>query len=364
MNFDFAQRQDKLNSIQGVDAIAIVPGANMVYFTGLEFHLSERPAIALFSDSGMAMITPALEVTKVTNRTDLDARIFSWSDTDGFAGAFKEAARALKLDSATLGVDGATMRVFEFLALQDAGCSTMRDVGQDLLRIRSIKSAEEINAMREAVQLSERALHRLTREIEPGMTERAIATRLNALMQEEGSQGVAFYPLVQTGPNSALPHGMITDRTLKTDEYLLIDFGGMMRDYPADITRTFCYGTPSDEMRRIYDTVLAANQAATAIAAPGVRCGDVDKAARDVIEAAGYGEYFTHRTGHGLGLEGHELPQIAAGVETPLKTGMVFTIEPGIYIPDLGGVRIEDNVAVTENGVDVLTSYPRELNLR
>ena len=177
-----------------------------------------------------------------------------------------------------------------------------------------------------------------------------------------GSEGVAFEPLVQTGPNSALPHGMLTDRALGRDEFLLIDYGGRYEGYPADITRTFCLGTPTAEMQKIYDTVKAANEAAIKASGPGVTMGSIDKAARDVINAAGYGAYFIHRTGHGLGLAGHEMiPQIAEGVTDLLEPGMAYTIEPGVYVPGLGGVRVEDNVVITETGADVLTSYPKSL---
>jgi Xaa-Pro dipeptidase len=211
--------------------------------------------------------------------------------------------------------------------------------------------------------LSEEALDNLLAWVEPGMSERMIAAKLSVELEAHGSQGHAFTPLVQTGPNSALPHGFLSDRILQRDEFLLIDYGGRYENYPADITRTFCIGTPSEEMQKIYDTVRRANEAAIQAVKPGVTCGEIDKAAREVIEEAGYGQYFIHRTGHGLGLEGHELPQIAAGVEERLQPGMVFTIEPGIYIPNLGGVRIEDNVAVTDSGVDVLTSYPKQLEI-
>jgi Xaa-Pro dipeptidase len=363
MNFDYAARQKKLIGVKSVDAVAIVPGANMEYYTGLKFHLSERPVIAIFTEEGMSIIVPELEVPKLAARPDLEANIVAWTDTEGFDAAFKKAVDMLNLKSGALGVDGQTMRVFEFQAFQQAGAENTRNIGIVLLGIRALKAQGEIDAMREAIHLSEQALHRVMEWAKPGMTERQIATKLSNLMAEAGSQGAAFEPLVQTGPNSALPHGMLSDRVLGKDEFLLIDFGGRMHGYPADITRTFCLGTPSDEMVKIYDTVLAANLAATKAAGPGVACGDVDKAARDVIEAAGYGEYFIHRTGHGLGIEGHELPQIASGVKTPLEAGNVFTIEPGVYIPGLGGVRIEDNVVVTETGVEVLTQYPRKLTL-
>ena len=362
MNFDYKARQARLIGITGADAVAIVPGPNMVYYTGLHFHLSERPTIALFTDGeGLSFIIPELEIPKLAARPDLGARFFPWTDEAGFAGAFQEAARHLRLKNATVAVDGQAMRVFEYLAMQAAGIQTMKDAGHDLLRIRAIKTEPEVAAMREAVHLSEQALHRLMQWVKPGMTERDIAAELSRVLREAGSQAEAFAGLVQTGPNSALPHGMVSERVLADDEYLLIDFGGMIHGYPADITRTFCLGTPTAQMQKIYDTVLAANQAAIAIAGPGVACGDVDKAARDVIANAGYGEYFIHRTGHGLGLAGHELPQIAGGVEDVLEPGMVFTVEPGIYIEGLGGVRIEDNIHVTENGVEVLTHFPRTL---
>lgn len=363
MNMDYAARQAKLIGIMGVDAVAIVPGANMVYFTGLHFHLSERPTIAIFSEKGLTFIIPELEVAKLADRPDLEAQVVAWKDEDGFAGAFKQAMEKLHLHEIAVGVDGQTMRVFEYLAFQNAGVTDMRNIGRNLLDIRAIKSAQEVESMREAIRLSEQALHRLLDWVKPGMRENEIASELGRLLKEAGSDGDAFSPLIQTGPNSALPHGFPSDRTLGLDEFLLVDFGGKLHNYPADITRTFCLGTPTNDMQRMYDVVLEANQAATAAAGPGVPCGDVDKAARTVIEKAGYGEYFIHRTGHGLGLEGHELPQIAAGVNDLLEPGMVFTIEPGIYIPGLGGVRIEDNVHVTETGVEVLTQFPRTLTI-
>lgn len=362
MEFDFSERQSKLSAIGDVAATVIVPGANMVYFTGLHFHLSERPTLAIFgADGQMSIIIPELEVPKIKARDDLEVRVIAWSDVEGFQGAFERAVRELGLQGETLGVDGQTMRVFEYQAFEKAGISKIANVGKALLDIRAIKTPQEVEAMRKAIHISERALDRLMEWVKPGMTENEIGRELGQFMVLEGSVGEAFSPLIQTGPNSALPHGFMTERKLQTGEFLLVDFGGKFDGYPADITRTFCLGTPTDEMQKIYDTVLAANQAAIAIAAPGVTCGEVDKAARDVIDAAGYGEYFIHRTGHGLGLEGHELPQIAGGVSDVLEPGMVFTVEPGIYIPGFGGVRIEDDVVVTEDGVEVLTSYPRQL---
>jgi Xaa-Pro dipeptidase len=363
-SFDYAARQAKVRAIPGVDAVAVVPGPNMTYFAGLDFHLSKRPTIVLFTPDGRTgIIIPRLEVPRVEDRTDLNAQLFVWADADGYQGAFQEAVETLGLRGGTLGVDGMTMRVTEWLAFQETD-PTMRvkPIEKDIVRIRAIKSPEEIALMREATRISEQALDNLLAWVKPGMSEREIAEQLISELKRLGSTGLAFDPLVQTGPNSALPHGDLTDRQLARDEFLLIDYGGSVNGYPADITRTFCLGTPTEKMQEIYNTVLAANEAARQATAPGVTMGAVDKAARDVITDAGYGEYFIHRTGHGLGLDTHEpVPQIAAGNEDVLEPGMVFTIEPGIYLPGFGGVRIEDNVLVTETGVEVLTSYRKTL---
>jgi len=344
-------------------AVAIVPGSNMRYFTGLDFHLGQRPTIALVTRDGFGMIVPKLEAIKVTDRADLNAQSFVWSDGDGYEGAFVAAVDALGLRGGVLGMDGMTMRVTEWLAFQ-AIDPTLRAARMErtLIGIRARKTPDELDAMRRAIAISERALARLMDEIQPGLTELQISARLTALMAEEGAARTAFETTVQVGANAAYPHGIMGDRPLQRGEFLIIDFGASVDGYPADITRTFCLGAASDEMRHIYNTVLSANIAAKAIARPGVRMGDVDKAARDIIAAAGYGDAFIHRTGHGLGLDIHEpIPQIAAGNTDVLDVNMVFTIEPGIYIPGMGGVRIEDDVVVTERGIDVMTSYPREL---
>lgn len=362
MAMDYAARRAKLKRLPDSDTIAIVPGASLHYFTGLNYHLSERPIIALFRDQELSMIVPQLEVPQLQQRTDLEVRTFVWNDTDGYQGAFNQAVESLQIK--TLGVDEKTMRLFEWLAFLESDLNMkLEEHGHALLMIRAQKEAAEVAAMREAIRISQAALDEVLKQIEPGMTEREIGALLDQTVMTRGSQGLAFRALVQIGENSALPHGSVSDRVLKEGEFILIDFGGMYEHYLADITRTFCLGTPSAEMQKIYDTVVAANQAAIAAIKPGVECGEVDRAARSVIEAAGYGEYFIHRTGHGLGLEVHELPQIAPGVEDKLLPGMVFTIEPGIYIQGLGGVRIEDNVLVTETGVEVLTHYPYQLSL-
>ena len=362
MTMDYLARLDAVLQQSQADMVAIVPGENMVYFTGLRFHLSERPIVALYSRQGLSFIIPELEVPKLESRPDLEARRFVWTDQGGYDPAFQDAARELRLPESRLAVDGQTMRLFEWLALERAGVAAASgiDAGELFLNTRARKSPEEVALMRKAIAISESALQATMQWAKPGMTERQIADKLSAEMLARGAQGLAF-ALVLSGEKSGLPHGSPGDRVWGADEFLLIDFGACYQDYPADITRTFCVGEPTAQMRAMYAAVVEANRAARQFARPGVTCAAVDRAARQVIEAAGFGDYFIHRLGHGLGLSVHELPNIVAGNDRLLETGMVFTIEPGIYIPQVGGVRIEDNVLVVDDGIDVLTSFPREL---
>ena len=362
MTIDYLKRLDNLLEQSGAELVAFVPGENMVYFTGLHFHLSERPILGLYTAQGLSFIIPELEVAKLENRPDLEARRFMWTDSGGYDNAFAEAVAALLPGRAACALDGQTLRLFEWLALERAGLSAAKalDIGDLFLNLRARKAPEEIANMRRAIDISEAALKATMAWARPGMTERQIADRLGAEMLDRGAQGQAFL-LVLTGEKSGLPHGETGDRVWGADEFLLIDFGARYQDYPADITRTFCRGQPSAQMRAMYEAVYRANQAARAFAGPGVACEAVDQVARAVIERAGLGEYFIHRLGHGLGLSVHELPNIVQGNTQKLEPGMVFTIEPGVYLPGVGGVRIEDNVLVTDDGIDVLTSYPREL---
>ncbi len=362
MAIDYQARLDKLLEGSEADLVAFVPGENMVYFTGLHFHLSERPILGIYSRSGLSFIIPELEVAKLEARPDLEARRFMWTDQGGYSEAFEQAVAALAPGRARCALDGQTLRYFEWLALQNAGLTAANtlDSGDLFLDLRARKAPEEIANMQRAVDISEAALTATMEWARPGLSERQIADRLSAEMLERGAQGLAFM-LVLTGEKSGLPHGDTGDRIWGEDEFLLIDFGARFNDYPADITRAFCFGKPTEQMRLMYKAVYGANKAAREFARPGVSCEAVDKVARAVIEAAGLGEYFIHRLGHGLGLSVHEQPNIVEGNQQILEPGMVFTIEPGVYLPGVGGVRIEDNVVVSEDGLQVLTSYPREL---
>jgi len=263
----------------------------------------------------------------------------------------------------SLAVEFLRMRVMELTLTKDhLPEARIVDAGPviDMLRLR--KSADEIAAMRMAVRIAEKALTEVTGWLKPGMTEKQIAGKLTILMFELGGGVLPFEPLVLAGAHAANPHGVPDDTMIKEGEALLFDYGTSYGGYISDLTRCFAIGRPLEgKAKEVYEVVKAANAAGCAAAGPGVPCQDVDRAARKVIDEAGFGEHFFHRVGHGIGLEGHEGPYMVEGNTLRLEEGMCFTVEPGIYIPGEVGIRIEDNLVVTASGVESLTIFKRDM---
>ncbi|MFQ6102028.1 MAG: M24 family metallopeptidase [Anaerolineae bacterium] len=360
----YANRLNSLaeqTSAHGLDALALVPGPNLFYITGLSFHLSERPVVALFPvDRPPAIVLPALEAVKV-EQTTIALEPFPYSDEEGHTGAFQRACVALELADSIIGVEALQMRLLEVRLLERyaPGCR-LTPAEEALAEMRMRKDEHEIEQMRRAVAVTEAALRTTTRQMKAGMTEREVAALLTIEMLRAGGEGMSFPPIIVAGPNAASPHATPSDRPIQPGETIIVDCGATVGGYAADITRTFAIGALEPELARVYEVVQAANEAGRVAAGPGVPAEEVDQAARAVIEEAGYGKYFIHRTGHGLGLETHEPPYIVAGNQRPLEPGMTFTVEPGIYLPGRGGVRIEDDVLVTPSGAESLTTFPRE----
>ena len=364
----YAARLEALRRLQlanGTDCVALMPGANLRYFTGLTTHLSERPTVAFIPVAGPpAILLPELEAPAAQACLPQEARLFPYRDEDGHEHAFHQVAQELHLDGKPIAVEYLAMRLLEMRRIEQA-CPASRLLATEpwLPQLRMSKDETEIGAMRRAIEIAERALHRLLDEgsIRPGRTELEVAADLQIALLREGGQGEAFPPIVVAGPNSALPHAGPSDRPLAEGDLVTLDWGALYEGYRSDITRTLILGKPSADIERIYDTVLAANQAGRLVVRPGITAQEVDRAARRVITLAGYGEFFIHRTGHGLGLETHEPPYLVEGNLERLQVGMTFTVEPGIYVPGVGGVRIEDDVVVTEKGSETLTTLAREI---
>ncbi len=358
-------RFDKLYAIMrkaGLDALALIPGPNHRYLTGAEHYVLERPIVTFYQPERKPIaVIPQLEIPLFRGHAYAQ-EIIAYSDAEGYAGAFKTALEAIGGPGKTIGVEGLRMRFFEGeIIRQSAPASRIVDATEPLAGLRLIKDAAEIACLRRAIQISEGALRALLDELEVGMTEIEAAAILERQIAALGGEGLSFGTILHAGVNSALPHSGPLDYRIQHGDPLIVDFGATYKGYCADITRTVFIGEASQRQRDFYAIVQAANEAGRAAARPGATCESVDLAARQVFIDAGQEPLIRHRTGHGLGMEAHEAPYIVIGNQRVLAPGMVFTVEPGIYRLDEIGVRIEDNMLITEDGAESLTTFPREL---
>jgi Xaa-Pro dipeptidase len=362
-------RLDRLNAslrTSGLDAVILNPGPTLTHLTGLHFHLMERPVVLMFArDQVPAIVLPELELQKVAS-LPYKLQVFAYPENPSeWDAVFRRAAQSLDLDGKHIGVEPRQLRLLEFRYVK-AGApeADYPDASEALSSLRLRKDAIEIEAMRRAVKIAQDALEGTIPMIKIGMTEKELSSELVVQLLRHGSEPeMPFAPIVSGGPNAANPHASPTERKLQAGDLLVVDWGATCDGYISDLTRTFAVGAVDEECQKIHRIVQEANAAGRAAAQPGVPCANVDKAARDVIEKSGYGMFFTHRTGHGIGMEGHEEPYMRGDNMQLLEPGMAFTVEPGIYLPDRNGVRIEDNVVITESGADVLSDMSREIRV-
>ncbi len=350
---------------EGLSAVAIMPGPNMRYLTGLEFHLSERPVLAVLPREGTpAMLVPSLEETKAAGAPG-EWTIHTYGDVDDPGSVLAQMLDELKLEGAPLGVESRRIRHLELSLMAHAsGGPSIQAADGVFASLRMRKDDHEIAAMRQAVEVAERAMSEVHKSIRPGVIEKELARLITVELLRAGSEPqLPFFPIVASGPNGANPHAFPTSRPIEAGDLLTLDWGATIEGYHSDITRTYAVGGTEPDLGLVqaYEVVQAANAAGREAARPGATGQDVDRAARAVVDDAGLGRYFVHRTGHGLGLEGHEEPDMNEGSLIPLEPGMTFTVEPGVYIPGLGGVRIEDDLVVTTDGAESLTQLPRDL---
>jgi Xaa-Pro dipeptidase len=329
----------RLRSIPA-DGLYATPSSNLFYLTGIDFHRSERlTALLLFPDSDPVVICPAFEAERLRRMSAVD-RVVTWAETED---AFSRAASLFPASAGTLAIEPST--AYDDVERLLAARPGWRPVSAGSLfgALRMIKSAEEIEMIRQAIAVAIPRFRSAFAALAPGRRE----AEISALMGGEN--------VVQFGPSSALPHGASGSTPLAADQAVLIDAWDRPDGYYYDITRSTVFGKPTDEYRKIWSVVLDAQSAAIDRAAPGVPCAEVDAAARRVIEKAGYGEFFTHRLGHGLGIDVHEPPYMVGHDRTLLEPGMTFTSEPGIYLPGRFGVRIEDDIVCTDRGAESLS---------
>jgi Xaa-Pro dipeptidase len=366
MSTERITRLGRLMQEHGFDAIALNPGPTFVCLTSLSFHLMERPVVALFApDRQPWLVLPEFERSKA-EAGPVDFRLATYEEDEASRlKAFAQAAAGFGLDSMRVGVEPLRLRVLELRLLEAAAPEAKFVSGEAaLIPVRASKDEKEVAAMRKAIEIAETALEAALTNVRVGMTEHELAGELTLQLLRAGSEPeLPFSPIVAAGPNSALPHGLPGERKLQPGDLLIIDWGANHGGYISDITRTFSIGAPDPELKRIHKIVQQANHAGREAVRPGAPCSAVDDAARSTIAAAGYAEFFTHRTGHGIGLDVHEPPFIRGDNPELLVPGMTFTVEPGIYLTGRGGVRVEDDILVTPEGAETLTSLPRELRI-
>ncbi len=346
---------------QSLDAMLITSPKHVYYLTGFATDPHERfLGLLLVRGEEPLMLLPALDYEAAAASTGM-SRLHTHADTEN---AYDVLRKLMPSSVRTLGVEKDHLSVARFESLSAAvGAEAYVDVGSPLRDMRAVKSPEEIARMRNAARLVEDALRAGVARAKPGATEIELVAELEYQMKKLGAQGPSFDTMVLTGAKSALPHGTPDATAIREGDLLLFDLGVFADGYASDITRTFAVGDVSEEAKRIYAAVLDANRRAIEAIRPGATLGSLDRAARTAIEAAGYGPYFMHRLGHGLGMDIHEYPSVHGLNEDKVRAGMAFTVEPGVYVPGVGGVRIEDDVVATDDAVDVLTTFPKELTV-
>ncbi|ABD54965.1 M24 family metallopeptidase [Jannaschia sp. CCS1] len=344
----------------GTDLVVLGPTSHMAWLSGADPHGDERPVMLLVSQSHAGFLMPALNANSVRQATDLPFE--PWTDEAGPTDALGRLLEVCNISGPgkTVALDEAMRADFALLLLDAMEAPVRRFSGDTLGHLRAMKDTAEVEALRTCAHLNDAAASAGFASLRAGMTERDVATIIRDHYVAHGAK--PEFTIVAFGANGAFPHHHTGDTVLHDDMAVLIDTGCRIGGYPSDMTRCGWFGSaPSAEFLRVADVVERAVQAAIAVVCPGVLAREIDAAARGVIEDAGYGDFFVHRTGHGLGLDIHEPPYITATSDTLMQAGHVFSIEPGIYLPGQFGLRLEDIVIATDTGADVLSALPRTI---
>ena len=340
----------------GLDAMLLTGEANRFYASG--FHSYGTDGVALVTAKKAYYFTDS-RYTEAALRYVQGAEVREIGHGRGYGALLEEAVTEQHIRR--MGFEDAYMTVQDHERYRKALSCDLVPATDLLWQLRMVKDEEELEAMVAAQRIAERALEDILEEIRPGVTEKEIAARLQYLMLHYGASDMSFDPIVVSGPNGSLPHGVPSEKTIQQGEFVTMDFGCVYHGYCSDTTRTVAVGFATEEMQTVYQTVLSAQEAGIAAARAGLTGREVDGAARAVISAAGYGAYFGHSFGHGVGVEIHEAPNASPMNEKPLPAGAVISAEPGIYLPGRLGVRIEDVILLTETGCRNITKAPKDL---
>ena len=342
-----------------MDAVLLNDPENIAYFSGFKSDPHERILVlVVFPFADPFLFTPSLDNADAQN-SEWPFPVYSYLDNEDPWFILSKKIQETSSNINQCAIEKAFLTVERFEQLNDYFKNTQfSTVSEKIQEMKLIKDADEINKMIEAGKWADKALEIGFKSIKEGISEEEIVAEIEFQLKKQGIKEMSFETMVLTGDHAASPHGVPGSRKVKKDEMVLFDLGIVHDGYTSDVTRTAVFGTPAKEAEKIYSIVLKAHHAAIAAVRPGVTAGQLDKIARDIITKEGYGEYFTHRLGHGLGSNVHEFPSIMKDSELVIKEGMCFSIEPGIYVPTIAGVRIEDCLYVTKDGCELFTKTP------
>jgi Xaa-Pro aminopeptidase len=362
----FVERMTELKKIgmkAGIDAFLVNSEPNMRYLAGFSTLAIERFAglVVPVEENTPTVIVPRLEEQKAKEKSAFK-EIRSYDDSESPARVLRQVIEEKKLEKSTFGVEWTLAFKFYKMLAECSPKIEVKDASEIFSQLRCIKSEEELENIRKAASIVGKGINAGIDFIKPGLSETSISFEIEKTIKQNGGESVPFC-LVLSGSSSAIPPGETSSRKVMKQDVVLMDVGAVYKGYYADLTRTVFIGQATRKQREIYEIVSNAQEAAVKAVKPRVKAEEIDAAARKTIEKAGYGDYFTHRTGHGLGLEVHEEPYITKENKTVLQPGMTFTIEPGIYLAGKFGVRIEDNIVVSTKDGKLLSNLPKDLQV-
>jgi len=346
---------------KALEVAVLFDQANIRYITGFRLNRAASSILVIDSGGSLTFIVARLDYERAKQDCWINSKniFFFPEDARDYLKVLHKPLEKIR----AIGIEEKSITHYQFSYLQKICRDNLevKSIESDLSQLRAIKSQEEIEMIRRAAAIADEAMTKVFKIIKEGTTEREVSSYAEYVMKTEGAEGASFEPFLMSGENAWLPQRLSSEKKLREKELMILDLGAIYGGYCSDLTRTFSLGNLTRAQEKIFKVALKAEQAAIVAVKPGRKAGEIDGIAREIIEREGFGEYFSHLSGHGVGLSIHELPIIDRGVETVLRSGMVTTIEPGIYLPGVGAARIEDMVLVTDSGYEVLTRAKREV---
>ena len=344
-----------------IDGMMIGPSIDLKYLMKYSPQPDERfQSLFLLSNKRYFYISPEITYEEIRDKLEDDANIYKWGDHQEFSDIAVAAMNDFKLSGKRIGVNNGIAAI-SLIDIQEKINTKFVNGHPTLEMLRVIKDESEIENLRKAAKLADDVMSETIYSIRPGVSEKDIKKKIEKLFMEKGADGLSFEPIIASGPNSSMPHYCEDSRVIQEEDIIILDLGFKYKGYCSDISRTVFVGGITDEEKKVYEIIFKSNKAGEEAAKKGVKAEDVDKASRDIIKKEGYGQYFLNRTGHGIGISVHEAPYIRTSNKQVLERGMAFSVEPGIYMQNKFGIRIEDIVVIGADGPEVLNHFTKEI---